>query len=64
VAPLPEGYQPNDRIHALQLIEQEEDHLHLGILYQEDRPTYHDWLKKLEVVAGRSTPQELVLRQR
>ncbi|MEI6309082.1 MAG: 2-oxoacid:ferredoxin oxidoreductase subunit beta [bacterium] len=64
VVPLPEGYQPNRRHQALELVESEEEKIHLGILYREERPTYQDLLDKLDASVPRTSPQELVLAQK
>ncbi len=64
VVPLPEGYQANRRHQALELVESEEEKIHLGILYREERPTYQDLLDKLDASLPKTSPQELVLAQK
>lgn len=46
VAPLPEGYAPDDHVKALQLAESEEP-VYTGLFYKRNGPTYHDHVNEV-----------------
>ncbi len=57
VAPLPEDWDPTDRVRAIQLA-LTEDKLHLGLWYKEERPTLEDLIGSvIEKVRGETHQQ-------
>lgn len=44
---LPADYDPRDRMKAVELIEKKEIAMPLGVIYEEDRPTYEDRLAEM-----------------
>lgn len=55
---LEEGYNPHDKTQALKTV-LDENRIPLGILYQEDRPSYHEQLPQLqnETLVEKNLPQ-------
>ncbi len=64
IRPLPEGYLPDDRSRAMELADREDDEIYTGLFYREERATYSDWLSRLSEIAGKKTPEEIILSQR
>lgn len=64
VALLPSNYEPNDRTKAVEMSTTSVDKIYLGIYYQEEKPTYSDFLSGVQARLNKATPEEIVLAQR
>lgn len=64
VALLPSNYEPNDRTKAVEMSTTSGDKIYLGIYYQEEKPTYSDFLSGVQARLNKATPEEIVLAQR
>jgi len=64
IVPLPPDYKPNDKNKAMEFAQKAQDQIFLGVLYQQEKPTYLDWAMKIAEGVSRATPEELILAQK